>query len=109
MKRPEEQQWGTPFDITALEAALSLAADLGLPLSLADNHEGCPEVLEVSPRDSRAGAAVQFMVWCNANGSGFTVQDLSTAVTPTMTTDDLNDAIRFCREQRGADWPAQAG
>ena len=33
MKRPEEQQWGIPFDITALEAALSLAADLGLPLS----------------------------------------------------------------------------
>jgi len=108
MTRPEEPQWGIPFDTSALEAAVSLAADLGLPLNLAHEHEGCPEVLEVSPRDYRAGADVQFMIWCATDGTGFIVQDMGTEGFPTMTFGDLNDAVRFCRKQRGDDWPMRS-
>jgi hypothetical protein len=47
MSRLTEDQWGIEFDVTELEAAISLSENLGLPWVIAHEHEGCPDVFEV--------------------------------------------------------------
>jgi hypothetical protein len=106
----DDPQWGQPFTIEELETALGLAADIGLPLSIGEEHEGCDEVLEIPHRvqNLRDGGEMLFMIWKDADGGRFVVQELACPETRTMTTNSLSDALRFCREQRGADWAVVA-
>ncbi len=109
MTNLDESQWGQPFTIEELETAMGLAADLGLPLSIGLEHEGCDEVLEVPHRvqSLRDDGLMLFMVWKDVDGR-FAVQELACPQTRMMTTNSLSDAVRFCREQRGADWAVAA-
>jgi hypothetical protein len=101
-----EPQWGIEFEPEDLEAAFALAEDIGLPLSVGLDHEGCPEVLEVPHRAQRLRerGEILFMIY-RSIGGGFTALELGAANTRTITFSDLAAALRFCREQRGADWP----
>lgn len=102
-----EPQWGQWFDVTDLEATLSLAADIGLPLNIGLDHEGSPEVLEAPYRHAPLSGEVHLMLWRNADTEGFTVMNLAQRTTTPFS--DLMEAVRFVREQWGADWPAMAG
>ncbi len=105
-----EPQWGIDFEPEDLEAAFALAEDIGLPLSISLDHAGCPEVLEVPHRVQRLRERDEmlFMVYREADGSGFTVLELATVDSRMMTFRSLPAALKFCREQRGAEWPEEA-
>jgi hypothetical protein len=106
----DDTQWGQPFTIEELETAMCLSPDIGLPLSIGLEHEGCDEVLEVPHRvqSLRDDGFMLFMIWKDAEDGRFVVQELACPETRMMTTSSLSDALRFCREQRGADWAVAA-
>ena len=103
-----ETQWGQPFDVADLEAAVGLAADLGLHMMIALDHAGAAdaEVLEIPYRaDPDPKEDVQVIIWCDADGAGFMVLDNSTPRYRTRAFSDVLAAVRFADMIHREGWP----
>jgi hypothetical protein len=103
-----EPQWAQPFDVTDLEAAVSLAADLGMPMMIALDHIGAAdaEVLEIPyGRRLDPNEDVQVMIWNDAGGAGFMLMDNSTTECGTKVFSDVLAAVRFADLVNREGWP----
>ncbi len=104
------ETWGHSFDLIDLEAALAFAEDHNLPVHIEHAHEGAPEVIHVEGRYSARSNPYQFMVWrADALEGHFAVSEGEVeGCERRLYFADLTAALRFCKAQRGADWPDAA-